>query len=102
MVIVNSLDAKEESFVLTSDEIQETIVAKDDWAKIILMDEICWRLKTGALWLNAGDCNTKVFHRMANINLSSVVADGVHYDVPRDTKYAIHDTYKSLLAVSEP
>jgi len=38
--IINSLDVKEEASSLTSDEIQQKRVAKDDWAQIILMEEI--------------------------------------------------------------
>jgi len=38
--VINSLDTKEESDGLTSDEIQQRKVAKDDWAKITLIEEI--------------------------------------------------------------
>jgi len=38
--IINSLDVKEESSGLTGDEIRPREVAKDEWAKIILMEEI--------------------------------------------------------------
>jgi len=37
---ISSLDTKEESSGLTSDEIQQKSVAKADWAKIILLEEI--------------------------------------------------------------
>jgi len=40
---------KEESSSLTSDEIQQRKVAKDDWTKIILMKEISSRQKLRAL-----------------------------------------------------
>ena len=40
MGIINSLGVKEESCALSSDEIHQRIVGKDDWAKITLMEEI--------------------------------------------------------------
>ena len=44
--IINSLDVKEETSGLTSVEIQQRSDAKEDWAKIILMEEISWRQKS--------------------------------------------------------
>jgi len=38
--IINSLDMKEETSSLTSVEIQQRWDAREDWAKIILMEEI--------------------------------------------------------------
>ena len=51
MGIINSLDVKEGSFSLARDEISPEKFAKDDWAKIILMEESSWRQKSRALWL---------------------------------------------------
>jgi len=81
------------------------MVAKDDWAKIISMEEISWRQKSRALWLKSSDRNTKLFHRLANMHrmltLSFVVVDGVQYAALLDLKHAIYNFYKSGFFESE-
>ena len=41
--IINSLDMKEDSVGLTTNELLQRKVARDDWSKFTLMEEISWR-----------------------------------------------------------
>ena len=105
--IINYLDVKEETSSLASVEIQQRRDAKEDWAKIILMEEISWRQKLRSLWLTTGDPNTKFFHRVANMRrkfnyMSFMVVDEVQCDALPDMKSAIYNCDKSLFSESEP
>jgi len=39
---------------------------EDEKLKILRAEEEEWRLKSKALWIKGGDCNTRFFHNFAN------------------------------------
>ena len=64
---LNDLDAKEETFSLSTEEKDQTNL-RSDIEKLTLMEETSWRQRSRVLHLKEGDANTKFFHRMANSN----------------------------------
>lgn len=51
-------------------------------SKILQEKEELWRLKSRAIWLKAGDCNTKYFHNLANGRKAS----NTIWQLPSETK----------------
>uniref|UniRef100_A0A2N9F7Q3 Reverse transcriptase domain-containing protein n=1 Tax=Fagus sylvatica TaxID=28930 RepID=A0A2N9F7Q3_FAGSY len=63
---LRELDLVEETWPLSVEEKDKKELTSVGLDQLILMEEINWRQKSCALWLQKGDKNTKFFHRLAN------------------------------------
>jgi len=71
------------------------------------VEEISWRQKSRALWLQAGDRNTNFFYRITNMHRkfnsrSTIEVEGVCYDTLPAMKSEIFGFYKYLFTELEP
>ena len=104
---VKSLDELEDARPLSDVELVHHDQERAELERIILMDEICWRQKSRALWLKEGDRNTKYFHRIANSHrrknfIGSIIVDGETITDPAEINGKIVDFYSTLFTESGP
>jgi len=62
--LINSLDLKEGSFGLSSEELEQRLEAKR--AKVSFLEEVSWRQKSRVLWLHVGESNLSLKKRKAH------------------------------------
>ncbi|KAJ9697646.1 hypothetical protein PVL29_006989 [Vitis rotundifolia] len=63
---IANIDVIEQEGVLSSDLSVLRVVRKGELEEIILREEIHWRQKAKIKWVKDGDCNSKLFHKVAN------------------------------------
>ncbi|RVX19478.1 hypothetical protein CK203_005375 [Vitis vinifera] len=63
---IANIDANEQEGALSSDLAVQRAVRKGELEEIILREEIHWRQKAKVKWVKDGDCNSKLFHKVAN------------------------------------
>ena len=79
------LDAREESLGLSGEDHLRRIQLKGEIEHLASLEEISWRQKSRALYVNEGDNNTRFFHRLANSHrnanyIKKIKVDGVLYE----------------------
>ena len=81
------------------EELEARKVAKGDFEKWALMEEVSWRQKSREVWLREGDRNTGFFHKMANSHrrrncLSKIKVDGVWLTEEQEIKRGVVRAFK--------
>ncbi|KAJ9701108.1 hypothetical protein PVL29_006452 [Vitis rotundifolia] len=63
---IANIDVMEQEGVLSLDLSAQRVIRKGELEEVILMEEIHWRQKANVKWVKDGDCNSKLFHKVAN------------------------------------
>ena len=95
-------DGQEKIRPLSLEELEARKVAKGDFEKWALMEEVSWRQKSREVWLREGDRNTGFFHKMANSHsrrncLSKIKVDGVWLTEEQEIKRGVVRAFKDQL-----
>ena len=103
---LNDLDLIADCRPLTDEEILEKDWLRTELEKVTLMEEICWRQKSKALWIREGDRNSKFFHRIANSHrrfntINNLVVEGELTSNPSSIAACISLFYKQLYTENE-
>ncbi|RVW15726.1 putative ribonuclease H protein [Vitis vinifera] len=65
-VLLSNIDAIEQEGALSSDLAALRAIRKGELEELILREEIHWKQKAKIKWVKEGDCNSKLFHKVAN------------------------------------
>ena len=63
---IANIDVIEQEGVLSFDLSAQRVERKGELEELILREEIHWRQKGKVKWVKDGDCNSKLFHKVAN------------------------------------
>ena len=103
---LNDLDLIVGCHPLTDEEILEKDRLHIELEKVTLMEEICWRRKSKALWIREGDRISKFFHRTANSyrrfnTINNLVVEGELTSNPSSIAACISLFYKQSYSKNE-
>ena len=66
MLDLANFDSMEQEGGLSPELLIHRALRKGELKELILREEIHWRQKARVKWVKEGDCNSKIFHKVAN------------------------------------